>query len=114
MILRMGRQPGLVGGGVAIAPGVAAHEPYARRAMAALRPGFGLSKLSMTARSEPDTKLDYRYARERRRFRPGNISAIQMVHGAERKSSGLNRARPAGAARRAFFPWQTKSNERTR
>lgn len=77
MILRMGRQPGRVGGGVAIAPGVAAHEPYARRAMAALRPGFGLSKLSMTARSEPDTKLDY--ARERRRFRPGNISAIQMV-----------------------------------
>ena len=57
MILRMGRQPGRVGGGVAIAPGVAAHEPYARRAMAALRPGFGLSKLSMTARSEPDTSL---------------------------------------------------------
>ena len=59
MILRMGRQSGRVGGGVAIAPGVAAHEPYARRAMAALRPFRGLRDASMTARSEPDTKLDY-------------------------------------------------------
>ena len=70
--------------------------------------------LSMTARSEPDTKLDY--ARERR-FRPGNISAIQMLSGTDTNAMATHPSAPLGRRATGFFvrrTWRTNERGETR